>query len=232
MSGNSNSAVGKLMDRIFPVMPDFFRMMCEQCDVAVQATSAFVQFMESGSEEALNEVRRLEKQADELKSRNIDALYKAFATPMDREDILRAIQTLDYVINYTKITAREMGALDFDSDKYIMEMAVLLKEGVEALQRGYAKLASDPALADEDASFARNAERKMEQTYRRALVQLYDRDVNLKLLAQKGEASATEALDMCLDIFRTREIYRDMYGAADKLLEASRVLHDIVVKIA
>jgi len=232
MSGNANSAVGKLMDRIFPVMPDFFRMMCEQCDVAVQATSAFVQFMESGSEEALNEVRRLEKQADELKSRNIDALYKAFATPMDREDILRAIQTLDYVINYTKITAREMGALDFDSDKYIMEMAVLLKEGVEALQRGYAKLATNPALADEDASFARNAERKMEQTYRRALVQLYDRDVNLKLLAQKGEASATEALDMCLDIFRTREIYRDMYGAADKLLEASRVLHDIVVKIA
>lgn len=232
MSGNSNSAVGKLMDRIFPVMPDFFRMMCEQCDVAVQATSAFVQFMESGSEEALNEVRRLEKQADELKSRNIDALYKAFATPMDREDILRAIQTLDYVINYTKITAREMGALDFDSDKYIMEMAVLLKEGVEALQRGYAKLATNPALADEDASFARNAERKMEQTYRRALVQLYDRDVNLKLLAQRDAATATEALDMCLDIFRTREIYRDMYGAADKLLEASRVLHDIVVKIA
>ena len=38
---------------------------------------------------------------------------------MDREDILGAIQSLDYVINYTKITAREMGALDFDSDKYI-----------------------------------------------------------------------------------------------------------------
>ena len=46
-------------------------------------------------------------------------------------------QTLDYVINYTKITAREMGVLHFDSDKYILEMSVLLKEGVEALQRGY-----------------------------------------------------------------------------------------------
>ena len=232
MSGNSNSTVGKLMDRIFPVMPDFFRMMCEQCDVAVQSTATFLQFMETGSEEALNEIRRLEKEADELKNRNIDALYKAFATPMDREDILGAIQSLDYVINYTKITAREMGALDFDSDKYILEMAVLLKEGVEALQRGYAKLGSNPALADEDAMFARNAERKMEQTYRRALVHLYDRDTNLKLLAQKSDATAADALSMALDIFRTREIYRDMYGAADKLLEASRVLHDIVVKIA
>ena len=232
MSGDSNSAVGKLMDRIFPVMPDFFRMMNEQCDVAVQSTATFVQFMETGSEEALNEIRRLEKEADELKNRNIDALYKAFATPMDREDILRAIQTLDYVINYTKITAREMGALHFDSDKYILEMAVLLNEGVASLQRGYAKLASNPALADVDASAARTAERQMEQTYRRALVQLYDKDTNLKLLAEKGEATAGGALSMALDVFRTREIYRDMFGAADKVLEASRVLHDIVVKIA
>ncbi len=232
MSGNPNSAVGKLMDRIFPVMPDFFRMMCDQCAVAVNATTKFVEFMESGSEAALDEIRALEKEADEMKNRNVEALYKAFATPMDREDILRAIQTLDYVINYTKITAREMGALHFDSDKYILEMAVLLKSGVEALERGYGKLGSNPALADEDATFARNAERKMEQTYRRALVQLYDKEAHLKLLASKGEATPADAVEMALDIFRTREIYRDMYDAADQLLEASRVLHDIVVKIA
>lgn len=232
MSGNANSAVGKLIDRVFPIMPDFFRMMCDQCDVAVQATSVFVRFMETGSDEDLNEVRRLEKVADELKSRNIDALYRAFATPMDREDILQAIQTLDYVINYTKITAREMGALDFDSDKYILEMAVLLKEGAEALQRGYNKLASNPAMADEDATNARGAERKMEQTYRRALVHLYDKDAHMKLLAARGTATPADALDLALDIFRTREIYRNMYDAAGQLLEATRVLHDIVVKIA
>lgn len=232
MSGNSNSTVGKLMDRIFPVMPDFFRMMCEQCNVAVQSTATFVQFMETGSEEALNEIRRLEKEADELKNRNIDALYKAFATPMDREDILRAIQTLDYVINYTKITAREMGALEFGSDKYILEMAVLLKEGVEALQRGYHKLASSPAQADEDANLARNAERKMEQTWRRALVQLYDRETHMKMLMEKGTNTPADAMNLTLDIFRTREIYRNMYEAAGQLFAAGEVLHDIVVKIA
>lgn len=220
------------MDRVFPIMPDFFLMMREQCDVAVKATAAFVVYMETGSDETLAEIRRLEKEADELKGRNTDALYRAFSTPMDREDILRAIQTLDYVINYTKITAREMGALDFGSDKYILEMAVLLKEGVEALQRGYGKLGTSAALADEDASFARSAERKMEQTYRRALVQLYDKEAHLKIMADKGAATPGDALMIALDIFRTREIYRNMYEAADQLLEASRVLHDIVVKIA
>ena len=232
MSGDSTSLVGRLMDRVFPIMPDFFRMMCDQCDVAVKATAAFVQYMENGSDETLNEIRRLEKEADDLKGRNIDALYRAFATTMDREDILQGIQTLDYVINYTKITAREMGVLHFDSDKYILEMSVLLKEGVEALQRGYQKLASSPALADEDAAFARAAERKMEQTYRRALVHLYDKDLHMQLLAEREVESPGEALSIALDIFRTREIYRNMYEAADRLLEASRVLHDIVVKIA
>lgn len=229
MSSKSNSAVGRLIDRVFPIMPDFYRMMCEQCDIAVQATSAFLLYMETGSEAAVNEVRRLEKVADELKERNIGALLKAFATPMDREDILRAIQSLDAVINSTKITAREMGVLEFGSDKYITEMAVLLKAGAEALQRGYSKLASSPALADEDASFARSAERKMEQAYRRALAQLYDKEAHL---AQAGGASPAEVLSVTLDIFRTREIYRDMYMAADELLKASGILHDIVIKIA
>jgi len=232
MSGDSNSAVGKLMDRIFPVMPDFYRMMNEQCDVAVRATTKFVEFMESGSEAVLNEIRAIEKEADEIKVRNIDALFKAFATPMDREDIFQAIQTIDYIVNETKITAREMGALHFDSDKYILEMAVLLKSGAEALQRGYGKLASNPALADEDAAFARNAERKMEQAYRRALAHLYDKDEHAKLLTQKGEISPAEIMEMTLDIFRTREIYRDMFDAAGTLLDASRALHDIVVKIS
>ena len=40
MSGDSTSLVGRLMDRVFPIMPDFFRMMCDQCDVAVKATAA------------------------------------------------------------------------------------------------------------------------------------------------------------------------------------------------
>ena len=232
MSGNSNSTVGKLMDRIFPVMPDFFRMMCEQCDVAVQSTATFLQFMETGSEEALNEIRRLEKEADELKNRNIDALYKAFATPMDREDILGAIQSLDYVINYTKITAREMGALDFDSDKYILEMAVLLKEGVEALQRGYAKLGSNPALADEDATFARKAERNTEKVYRVALSELFRADDHIAALRQEAPGAQAEAFIHIMTVLKRREIYRHLSNSADRLEHAAGILHDIIVQIA
>jgi uncharacterized protein len=231
MSG-SNSVVTRVLDAVFPIMPDFYGMINEQCDIGVRAMNAFVRFMETGSEEMLNEIRNLEKEADAVKARNVENLFKAFATPMDREDINRAILTIDYLINYTKITAREMGILHSTADKYLIEMAVLMKEGMDALQRGYSKLAKTPAAADEDASIARAAERKMEQTYRRALAELYDPAHYQTQLNAKGVPSVADGLDITLEILRTREIYRDMYIAADQLLAASGVLHDIVVKIA
>ena len=48
---------------------------------------------------------------DELKRRNMVVLNQAFATPMDREEIYRAIEGIDHVINYAKTTVREMELL-------------------------------------------------------------------------------------------------------------------------
>ena len=111
MSGNSNSMITKLVDRVFPVMPDFYGLMNEQCDVLLEAMEALVQYMEDGSEEKALAVRQIEKRGDELKARNIDVLNRAFATPMDREDIYRAIVTLDMGMNYAKTTTRELEVL-------------------------------------------------------------------------------------------------------------------------
>ena len=44
----------------------------------------------------------------------------------------------------------------------------------------------------------------MEQTYRRALVHLYDKDLHMQLLAEREVESPGEALSIALDIFRTR----------------------------
>jgi len=232
MSGGNNSIVTKLTARIFPVMPDFYGMMVEHCDLVARAMDVFLAFMETGDVAKGEQVRAMEKEGDELKSRQMEVLNHAFATPMDREDIYRAIMAIDEILNYAKTTIREMEALDVQPDAHMAEIARLLRDGTHSLRDGYAKLSVKPMDGEADAAAARKAERKMEQTYRRALVHLYDRDTNLKLLVQKSDATAADALSMALDIFRTREIYRDMYGAADKLLEASRVLHDIVVKIA
>jgi len=249
MSGELNSVVSRLVDRVFPRMPKFYGLVNEQCDLAVEAMSEFVEFMSSGNWDNAARVRALEKQGDELKARNIDVLSKAFSTPMDRGDLYRAIVTVDHVINYAKTTVREMEVLEVQPDNYTLEMAQLLQQGTLALQRGFRKLSTDPASAEEDADAARKAERSTEKIYRRALADLLDADHYIKTktsdkhstdvasltgllepLGQHSEAVAV-AFAYVVDTFKRREVYRHLSNAADRLAHAGEVLHDIVVKI-
>ncbi|MGD8618757.1 MAG: DUF47 family protein [Gammaproteobacteria bacterium] len=232
MDANKNSVVTRLIDRVFPRMPDFYSLLNEQCDLAVEAMEVFVKFMEKGDNALAKQVRELEKRGDELKARNTDILSKSFSTPMDREDIYRAIASIDHIINYAKTTTREIEVLKVEPDKYMLELAMLLKEGAYALQRGYHKLSTNPNHADEDAHAARKAERSSEKVYRRALGELFRDDGYVSMLEnQESDTRATE-MHLVIDIFKHREIYRHLSNAADRLARAGEVLHDIVVKIS
>lgn len=228
----SNSMVTRLVNRVFPVMPDFYGLMNGQCDILVQAMEAFVEYMEDGSEEKAVRIRQLEKEADELKRRNIDALNRAFATPMDREDIYRAIVTLDIIIHYAKTTTRELEALGVSPDKYMLEIAGEYHRGAQSLQQGFRKLTENPPQAEEDARTARKAERNVEKIYRRALAELFDVSDMVTLLESGVEGSQPKAMLRVVDMFKYREIYRHLSNGADRLARAADRLHDIIVKIS
>jgi uncharacterized protein Yka (UPF0111/DUF47 family) len=232
MSASTDSVLTRLMNRVFPRMPDFYSLLNEQCDLVVEAMEVFVQFMENGDQALAKQVRSLEKRGDELKARNTDILNKSFSTPMDREDIYRAIATIDHVVNYAKTTTREIEVLAVEPDKYMLELAVLLKEGAYALQRGYRKLSENPQQAEEDSQAARKAERSSEKVYRRALGELFSEAGYIELLEQQETGTRVAAVKLVLDIFKRREVYRHLSNASDRLARAGEVLHDIVVKIS
>jgi uncharacterized protein Yka (UPF0111/DUF47 family) len=221
-----------MVDRVFPRMPDFYGLVNDQCRLVVEAMGVFAEFMATGDEQQGLRVRELEKRGDELKARNTEILSRAFATPMDREDIYRAIVAIDEVVNYAKTTVREMEVLAVTPDAYTREMALLLKEGAEALQRGFAKLHTDPASAEDDAQAARKAERNTEKTYRRALAELFQADDYIAMLDSREEHAEAKAMARVVDMFKRREIYRHLSNAADRVAHAGEILHDIVVQIS
>lgn len=232
MSGNSNSVITKLVDRIFPVMPDFYGLMNDQCDVLVEAMEALVVYLEDGSDEKAEIVRQIEKRGDELKARNVDILNRAFATPMDREDIYRAIITLDMGINYAKTTTRELEAMNLSPDKFMLEMAIEFKNAAQALQQGFRKLTENPVQAEADAKTALKCERNVEKIYRRALSELFNVDEMVTKLEAAEPGSRAQALIKVVDMFKHREIYRHLSNGADRLALAADRLHDIIVKIS
>jgi len=223
----------KLIDKVIPPMPDFFTLINEQCELCVQTMTVFATYMESGDAKKANQIRRLEKHGDQLKQRNSKILNHSFTTPMDREDIIDAIMSIDDIINYAKTTVRELEVLELQPDQYMLEMAIELRDGTEALQRGFAMLSTNPAHAEDDALAARKAEQRVERVYRQAIAKLFQPDALLeKVPDEDGGTEHRQLALVMVDIFKHREIYRHMSNGADSLAHTADKLNDIIVKIS
>ena len=206
------SVFRRLFDRVFPKMPDFFTLLTGQCQQVARTAGLLVEFMESGDPATGQMIRRDEHEADKIKVHNLHTLNEAFSTPIDREDLYRAIIDLDEVVNYCKTTVSEMDVLALTPDKHCLEMAMHIKLGSDALALGFSRLAKTPREAAADADAARKAERKVEKAYRRAIAELFQGDDYIHM-------------------FKRREIYRHLSNAADRMANCANTLHDIVVKM-
>lgn len=209
----SKTMLARILDRVFPKVPDFFHMLTEQTAMVAQTVDLLVEYMEHGDPEIAIQLKQDVHEADLIKMRNLHELNDAFSTPIDREDIYRAIIALDEIVMYCKTTVHEMDVLGVTPDDFMRNVAHCLKEGVDSLTKGFTKLGTNPALAAQDANEARKAERHAEKLYRVALPILFD---------------GTDYINM----FKRREIYRHLTNAAQHMALCANRLHDIVVKIS
>ncbi len=209
----SKTLLARILDRVFPKVPDFFHMLTEQTIEVALTVNLLVDYMEHGDPAIAEALKENVHQADLIKVRNLHELNDAFSTPIDREDIYRAIMALDDIVMYCKTTVHEMDVLAVAPDKFMRDISLRIKEGVDALANGFAKLGTTPATAALDADIARKAERHAEKLYRFALPELF-------------------AGDDYINMFKRREIYRHLTNAAEHMAQCANTLHDIVVKIS
>ncbi|MDO8351341.1 MAG: DUF47 family protein [Gallionella sp.] len=213
MTAASKTMLAIILDRVFPKMPDFFHMLTEQNIQVAHTVNLLVDYMEKGDPTIADTLKQNVHEADLLKVRNLHELNEAFSTPIDREDIYRVIMSLDDIVMYCKTTVHEMDVLGVAPDNFMRDISRHIKEGVDALANGYAKLSTTPATAALDADAARKSERRAEKLYRVALPTLFE---------------GTDYINM----FKRREIYRHLTNAAEHMAQCANTLHDIVVKIS
>jgi hypothetical protein len=231
MNDANKSLMQRLVDRVFPRMPDFYGLINEQCDLALESMEVFCQYLESGDKKLARKVRELEHAADKLKYRNTRILNASFSTPMDREDLYDAIAGIDIIINFAKTTVFELRIFKTDSDECVQKLAEQLTLGMAALRNGFAVLEKDPAAAEPFALEAHKAERRMKKIYRRGLVELLDKEQFLQKHTKKSAQAQDISLDFTVYVMKKREIYRHLSHAADRLARVSELLHDIIVKL-
>jgi uncharacterized protein Yka (UPF0111/DUF47 family) len=232
MNDQPKNFVSRMIDRIFPRTIDFFALLDAQCEIVVEAITAFDQFMKENRPELGERVLALEHAGDEMKRQHMDELNRTFATPIDREDIVKAIVSLDEILGYAKATVREMEILQVDPDLPMQQMAGRILEGSVSLQQGYSKLKKHPLEAEPHAENARKTERRIEKIYRSAVSKLFDEKRLLESIQSSGDEAIVTAVTGVVKMLRRRELYRHLSNAADRIEIAAETLHDIIVKIA
>ncbi|BCK88213.1 hypothetical protein MIZ01_2014 [Sideroxyarcus emersonii] len=213
MPDASKTLLARILDRVFPKVPDFFQMLTEQNLKVVHTVDLLVEYMEHDGPAVADALKLDVHEADLIKARNLHELNDAFSTPIDREDIYRAITALDDIVMYCKTTVHEMDVLGVAPDAFMRDISQNIKDGVNALAKGFALLGNKPAEAAQYADAARKAERHAEKQYRIALSTLF------------------EGNDY-VNMFKRREIYRHLTNAAHHMAQCANTLHDIVVKIS
>ncbi len=213
MTEPTKTMFAMILDRVFPKVPDFFHMLTEQNLKVAHTVDLLVEYMEHDGPEVADALKMDVHEADLIKARNLHELNDAFSTPIDREDIYRAIMALDDIVMYCKTTVHEMEVLGVEPDDFMRDISHNIKDGVDALAAGFAKLATTPAEAAKNADAAHKSERRAEKQYRVALSTLF------------------EGSDY-ISMFKRREIYRHLTNAAEHMAQCANTLHDIVVKIS
>jgi hypothetical protein len=198
-----------------PRADKFLAMICEQAAHAQHGLEALQAYMQDPSDEKAAQVRRAEKDADEVRRILIDELNRSFITPIDREDLFSLSRAIDDVLDYADSTVDEMRLLAVTPNPYLTRMVSLLRDAAEEINRGVQRLADRPNVANEHAVRAKALENRVESVYREAIGALF---------------SGPRDVEHIVEMLKLREIYRHLSNAADRGDEAANIIGDIVVK--
>ena len=205
------------MFRIFKKRQNvFLKLIHDQASLTLEGLEALKTFMISGDPVASALLSSKEKEADEARRILIDELNRTFITPFDREDIFSLSRTIDDVLDYAYSTVSEMEIMKVEPTNYMQQMASILRDAAYELLMAVDRLEDHPGVASDHAQRAKGLENRVEEMYRAALADLF---------------GGAEDIQGVIKMMKSREVYRHLSNAADRVDEAANVIGDIIVKI-
>jgi len=197
---------------LFPKEKDFLGMLIKQAEKVQQGTEYLSEFINNINEENMKKVEQTEEEADELRRILVDDLNRAFITPFDREDIFALSRAIDDVIDYAKSTVEEMMLFKIEADEFMKKMVEAINNAAKEIVAALKCIKTHPGVCAEHIVRAKKTENFVEHRYREGLAKLFESDDIKKIL-------------------KTREVYRHLSNAADRVDEAANIISDILVKI-
>ncbi|MDG6257930.1 MAG: DUF47 family protein [Methanomicrobiaceae archaeon] len=209
-TGHQDTRRRGVFDVIFPREYDFEQMLETQAGGTLEGVETFVRWLHSTPLEEPSALEHIEEEVDAMRHDMEDKLISSFSTPFDRQDIYSLSRQMDYILNFSEETAREMYAFGVSPDLPILDMAGALLRGTRCMARGVAIMHTDRKKMERTIREARRAMREIEEIYITSMAELLHTD------------DAMNAL-------RKREVYHHLRDAGRALRNSVDILHTAVV---
>jgi uncharacterized protein len=198
---------------LFPREHDFHAMLESQAERTVDGVRLFASWLETSPRSNPVHLQEIETEVDNMRHAMEEKLISSFSTPFDRQDIYSISRQMDYILNFSLETAKEMHAFGVQPDPYIHAMTGYLLSGTECIARGVHTLDKDKAKVEEEIRHARDSYNALEDRYIQGMA----------VLLKTNDA---------MQAIRTREIYHHLRDAGRAMRDTLDILHNAVIDLA
>jgi predicted phosphate transport protein (TIGR00153 family) len=164
--------------------------------------------------EYTDNIKKLERDADELTRSIFAELNKTFITPLDREDIQRIASKTDDIIDYIEgISGRIKSYGVSSAPPFMLEIAKELVNAIKEVELLISRLKdvkADKSLVDHCRKIS-DIEHTIDDLYRTAVGKLFE-------------------TNDAVNIIKLKDIYEAIEQASDRCLDVADVVEDIVLK--
>jgi uncharacterized protein Yka (UPF0111/DUF47 family) len=189
----------------------FFALSLRHATLLVRATALFQEYLAHDSTALSDQIDAVRKEGAAVLRDLTTALRDAFVTPIDRQDIYNLGESVDDMLSYINNAAREITLFNVPITPQMQAIAATLVEAARQIQEAIEHLQKDPQRAWDCARAVQDAEGRVEDQYRRALLDLF-----------AGSDIPT--------VLKQREVYRHLSNSADRAQSIGRLIGKIVVK--
>ncbi len=222
MEQSQRTVLGRLqrvMRAFLPQEQDFFELFSLAADKGVEAAECLHNLMNNYKrlEVAVEDIDKIEHQADEIVHDTVRKLNTTFVTPalFDREDIYRLAECLDDIIDMIKGTIDRFHSFRIVAPTdHARDMAKLLLDATQLLQENIYAL---PRVQPGDTSYCRQIntlENEGDAALKKALGELFEYEEDAR------------------EIIKWKEIYEFVEGALDRCEDAANVIEAVITKNA
>ena len=201
-----------------PKEDNFISLLIQQSEITVEGLRLLEKWLSKPElkAKAVDQMRKKELEADEVRRILIDELHKTFITPLDREDLFMLSLYLDDILDYGYTTIEEMNLLNIEADEHLITMIKLTREATEELEMAFHRLRSNPRVAGDHARRAKKIENDVEHLYKNAIADLFTKAKDFEHL---------------MIMLRRREVYRHVSNMADQADYAANIIGMVVMKL-